>query len=94
MTKIAVQTTKYETTRQKGVHSMSQSENANHADLALRSARVNRGALGFVIDEMEEGVGELSTKLIHEEEGSDGVMVISGVLLAIATDVRRETGGD
>jgi hypothetical protein len=59
ITKIAVQTTKYETTRQKGVHSISQSEKVNHADLALRIARLKRGTLALVIDdEVEEGAGE------------------------------------
>jgi hypothetical protein len=60
ITKIAVQTTKYETTRQKGVHSMSLSENENHADLAVRSARLKRGTLVvLVIDETDEGPVEL-----------------------------------
>jgi hypothetical protein len=58
MTKMAVQTKKYETTRQKGVHSMSLSEKVSHADFAPRAALLRMEALVLVIDEtVEEVVG-------------------------------------
>jgi 3-dehydroquinate synthase class II len=94
MTKIAVQTTKYETTRQKGVHSISQSENVNHADFALRIARLGRDSFVLVIDETEEGAEGLC--VIVEQEDEEGcsivVVVISTVEPAIVTTCEWEKG--
>lgn len=94
MTKIAVQTTKYETTRQKGVHSINQSENVNHADFALRMARLGRDSVVSIIDETEEGAVELC--MIVEQEDEEGcsivVVVISTVEPAIVTTCEWEKG--
>jgi hypothetical protein len=59
MTKIAVQTKKYDTTRHKGVHSISLSEKVSHADFAPRAALLKIDPLVLLIDETVEEVGEV-----------------------------------
>ena len=56
MTKIEVQTTKYETTRQSGVQAMSQSEKVNQALTMLRIVCLMILLLDFEKDEIVEGV--------------------------------------